>query len=193
MKTKRYINQRTEERTTSASIALKWHNQGDTVQVDTLNSTGSLNNSVSVVGVKKNDPDRENFETCKDIANKLEAYVDGCYYTCPDCGEKIKLPDDVGDKYKCPDCGEIHDVDDLEQLGLYDYFEDILDIEYLVDSKKQYKACKICVAYGGPSIYIDTETCNVELYWWGSRASYRILNSAVDAVDEWAEEYFNCL
>jgi hypothetical protein len=47
------------------------------------------------------------------------------------------------------------------------------------------------VAYGGPTIYIDTDSGDVELYWWNERARYPLSSSARDAVDEWAEEYWN--
>ncbi len=193
MRKHRYLNQNTQEVTDVASIAIQWHKAGDRVQVDTLNPSGSLHSSNVIEGATQHTQHDENFEYCKRIATELEAYENGNIYRCPECEEEIELPDGVGDKYKCPHCGEVSDVDDLEQLSLYDYFADILDIEYLVNSSKEYKACKICVAWGGPSIYIDTESRAVELYWWGQRASYSLLSSTVDAIDEWAEEYFNCI
>jgi hypothetical protein len=33
----------------------------------------------------------------------------------------------------------------------------------------------------------------VELYWWTDRASYPISYDAVDAVDEWAAEYWEVI
>lgn len=135
----------------------------------------------------------ENHDHCKRIAEEVEAYADGRVYRCPDCDEIIFLPDDVGDKYKCPDCGEIHDVDDLEQLGIYDYMGDILDIEYTCNCKKEYRSCSVCVAWGGPNIYIETDSSYVRLYWGGNRAEYPLSYNARDEIDNWAEEYFNCL
>ena len=187
-----YTNRRTTEKTDRASIALQWHNNGDSVGVIYNGVDGFVTRYSIISGAKVETEKRdENFEYCKRIATELEAYENGNIYRCPECGEETELPDGVGDKYKCPHCGEVSEVDDLEQLSLYDYFEDILDIEYLVNSEKEYKACKICVTWGGPSVYIDTESRAVELYWWGQRASYSLLSSTVDAIDEWAEEYFN--
>lgn len=139
--------------------------------------------------------DRENREHCKRIAEDLEDYASGNVYRCPDCGEILTLPDDVGDKYRCPDCGTVNDVDDLEQQSLYDYFEDCLDIEFRVSGRDRdaLRSVQIMVAYGGPNIYIDTATKQVELYWWTDRASYPISYDACNEVDAWASEYWGCM
>lgn len=136
--------------------------------------------------------DRENWETCKCIALEAEAYAAGNIYKCPDCGALLNLEGHDGDKYKCPDCGEIHDVDDLEQLGIWDYMDDALDIEYRVGGRMELRSVQVMVACGGPNIYIDTGVRAVKLFWWSDRAEYPILPSVCDLIDEWAEELFEC-
>ena len=136
---------------------------------------------------------RENENTCESIALELEAYAAGEFYRCPDCGEVLHMADHTGDKYKCPQCGAVNDTDDFEQCSIWDYFNDYLDIDYVVTSSKEYKACRVLVAYGGPNIYIDTMSGYVELYWWSERTRYKMLSHAIDAVDEWAEEMWKCL
>ena len=134
----------------------------------------------------------EGFERCKRIAEELEAYCDGIRYRCPDCGEVVELSEDVGEKFKCPGCGETNDKDDFEQLGIYDYFDDILDIDFIVNRYKEYKACSVCVGFGGPNIFIDTWERAVCLYWGGTQARYSLLSDTIDEIDEWAEELYNC-
>jgi hypothetical protein len=85
----------------------------------------------------------------------------------------------------------VNDIDDLEQLSVWDYLADALDVDYIVGRDREYKSCRVMVAYGGPTIYIDTDSGNVELYWWNERARYALSSSARDAVDEWAEECWN--
>lgn len=133
--------------------------------------------------------DRENREHCRRIAEDLEAYADGRVYKCPECGECIT------DENLFCSCGAQVDLinGEWEQQSLYDYFSDCLDIEYRVGSDKEYRSVCVMVTCGGPNIYIDTESKAVELYWWGDRASYHILSDAVDAVDDWAREYWECL
>lgn len=138
--------------------------------------------------------EHRNNEHVKSISDDLDKYVDGIVHRCPDCDSTIEIPETVGDKFKCPCCGEVHEIEEFEQLSLYDYFGgDVLDIDYLVNYQKEYKGARILVAWGGPNIYIDTISGNVELYWWTESAKHRMRSDVIDAIDEWAEEYFNCL
>lgn len=146
--------------------------------------------------------DRENREHCQRIAEDVEAYAAGNYYKCPDCCgvhhwdavEESEHEDEAGwAVYTCPDCGAEIAEDDWEQQSLYDYFSDCYDIEYRCDSKREYRSVCIMVACGGPNIYIDTSSKAVELYWWTDRARYYLSSDAVDAVDDWAREYWDCL
>lgn len=198
MEKKIYRNNRTNETTLKAAEAMNWHRNGDSIYVGHLIHPRNNKNAHYFIVVdgatrKERDADRENWEHCRRIAEEVEAYADGLVHRCPDCGNRIQLPENVGDKYRCPDCGQVHDLDDLEQLSIWDYMEDILDIEYRCGSDRKYRSCQIMVAYGGPNIYIDTASGAVELYWWTDRAKYYLDSDAVSAVDDWAEEYWNCL
>lgn len=188
---KLYINNRTQDYTFKATEAIVWHRAGDEVRV--LNC-----NTISFVDIPGADPVKkernaaeENRNHCKHIATEIEAYADGNVYHCPECGEEIRMPDDVGDKYRCPHCHTVADIEDYEQLSIWDYMTDILDIEYRCGSDREYRSCKIMVACGGPNIYIDTAAAMVKLYWWTEYAEYPLSYAACDAIDEWAEEYWN--
>lgn len=134
---------------------------------------------------------KEHNEHCKEIAERLEAFARGYLARCPECGEDIE-PDD-SDTFTCPHCGHSCDVDELEPLSIYDYFTDsIYNIEYRCDSRKEYKSVQIMVACGGPNIYLDTASGDVELYWWTERGRYPMSSSVIRALDEFAEELWNC-
>ena len=137
----------------------------------------------------------ENRKHCQYIAEELEKYASGEIYRCPECGEYCSIEEEENENgetiYKCG-CGCITEYEP-EQLSLHDYFSDCLDIEYRVSSSKEYRSVCIMVTCGGPNIYIDTETKNVELYWWGERANYPISYDVINEIDAWAEEYWNCL
>ena len=130
---------------------------------------------------------------CKAIADRLEAIADGRMYKCPECGEYVE------DNSLFCECGCQVDLigndesDPWEQVSFYDYFENALDIDYITNSQKEYKACRIMIAWGGPNIYVNTWERKVELYWWTEHASFYLSAEACDAIDEYAEEYFNCL
>lgn len=182
-----YYNTRTKATTTAASEALQWHNAGDTLEVWKKGATARITGAQ----VEKPDFESECRDHCKRIADEVNAYADGSVYACPECGEVFTMPDDVGDKYKCPHCGEVNDVDDWEQQTIYNYINNVLDWEYRVSRDKEYRSCEICVGWGGPNIYIDTDDAYVKLYWGNTQTQYPIKYDTRDALDECMEEYFN--
>lgn len=75
------------------------------------------------------------------------------------------------------------DTEYTEASG-YDYLSDALDIQYIVNSDRTYRAARICIALGGPTAWINTLTEQLEVAWW-SAPEYRELPKAfVDALDE---------
>lgn len=147
---------------------------------------------------KEND---ENRDTCKRIAEELEAYAGDDCVKCPECG-CIHYKSDFEERenedgemvYICPDCGkEVEDPDDLETLSIYDYFEDNepYNIEYRIDSNKELRSVEIMIACGGPNIYIDTAKNAICLHWWGSSAEYPIDDSTAATIEEYFNEFFN--
>lgn len=195
---KKYGNENTREITTSATQALKWQRGGDNVLVSSFNSDGEHVKTITIKGASV-ESERERFdrvegrERCKAIAEELNAYVDGYFHKCPECDEAIEFPDGVGDKFKCPHCGNVADTEDYEELTIYDYMDDILDIDFMVNRYKEYSSCSICIGWGGPNIYIDTDSVEIKLYWGNTRESYPIHYTTRDAIDEWAEEYYNSI
>ena len=136
--------------------------------------------------------DRENRNHCECIALEMECYAAGEFCRCSECGETVYFPDGVGDKYKCPHCGNVADIDEYEQLGLWDYLQDVYDIEYSIGGDRELRGVRVMVACGGPNIYIDSARRKVELHWWTEYAEYTILREVADAMNEWAEEMWGC-
>jgi predicted RNA-binding Zn-ribbon protein involved in translation (DUF1610 family) len=179
--------------TRSASEALSWHRAGHDIIVAAPGKSAVYIHGAPQEAERQDD---ENRAHCKRIALELDAYVNGEIKRCPDCGE-IHRRDwgDVGDAFRCPNCGEVASVDDWEWLWVYDFLSDALDVEYIVSGRARdsLRAVRVMVAYGGPTIYIDTDTGHVELYWWTERARYALSSYAIDAVNEWAGEMWACL
>ena len=93
--------------------------------------------------------------------------------------------------YTMPDGKEIADTD-LEVATIGDYFSDFYDVDYIVDSNKKYKACRVLVAFGGPNIYIDTWNQEVQLEWWGEHAETYIPDDLCGAIDEFFKTLYEC-
>lgn len=138
--------------------------------------------------------DYDNTAHCIDIANELDAFASSDMIRCPECGEIISLPYEEGEGVEL-DCGckvNIDDLDDLDEVTMYDYFEDhMYDIEYTIGGDFDYRGVRVMIACGGPNIYINTNNKRVELYWWGDTAYAALSDRAVDAIDAYFEDGYN--
>lgn len=105
----------------------------------------------------------ENREYCKNIADELEAIYNG---------EVLN--------------------DDGETMTLYDYFTDVLDFEYTINSRKEYQSVSVWICLGGPNVWIDTSDSYVRLAWGASREEYPLRYFVRDEIDSIFEDYYNC-
>lgn len=77
-----------------------------------------------------------------------------------------------------------------EPISAFDYLQDALDIEYIVNSKKEYLGARVLIAFGGPNIWINTRTKTVEGHWWSDSATASFQDNI--GLDEAMEELFSC-
>ena len=126
----------------------------------------------------------ENRQYCKRITDEIEAYDIGSVWKCLGCGETVEAP--AEDPETCPSCGE-----EMEQLGLYDWLADALDVEYTVDNDLDYKAAKIYVTLGGPTVWVDTADRAVKLAWGTDREEYPLDWDTSAHLDEVLEDEYN--
>ena len=149
----------------------------------------------------------KNLEHVQNIVKDMEKYASGDFFTYN--GELY--PIDERDFSKIPGCtiqqenvlNEIHIFyimpdgeaifeGDIEIADIGDYFDDFYDVDYIVDSNKNYKACRVLVAYGGPNIYINTWDEQVQLEWWSEKAVIDIPKDLCIAIDDFFEMVYNC-
>jgi hypothetical protein len=79
-------------------------------------------------------------------------------------------------------CGAIKE--NGETLSLYNWVDDVLDFEFIVDRCKHYVSAKIYVTLGGPNVWIDTAARVVKLTWGGNCAEYPIAEDAAEQLDD---------
>ena len=86
-------------------------------------------------------------------------------------------------------------AEELEETDIYSYFSEneIYNIEYRVDEKKEYKSVEIMIACGGPNIYIDTDRKEVLLYWWSDEAEYGLSDEVCNSINSYFEDLYNSI
>lgn len=136
---------------------------------------------------RKEDPtDIELRENCERIRKELEMFADGYLYDLEE--DKMVSREDVED--------EDGMIDDERYQDFYSYYlTDNLGIKVTHDiqSPDEIFACEICVAWGGPNIYINTYTECVEGYWgYSGRASVAFSKKVTEMIDSEVEELMSC-
>ena len=133
----------------------------------------------------------DNERMVKDIAKKLDDIANGCLYICPCCRETFdinELSQSEEDNYYCPECDDTI----LDSFTMYDYLEDTLSIEYRVFNKEDdINSVKLCRAYGGPNIFIDTEDNTVKLYWYSDYAECEFSQEASNEINYTCNEIWH--
>ncbi len=82
-------------------------------------------------------------------------------------------------------------LENCECCTLSEYFDDVLDIEYIVDRNKEYRGANITIATGGPHIEVRTQDKDVKLWWGGKEASWGLRYDTVNAIDDIFEEMYS--
>ena len=82
------------------------------------------------------------------------------------------------------------DIDSDGEFSAFDYLQNALDIEYVIDRKGRCIGGRILVAFGGPNIWIDTRRGRVEGYWENESASATFEDGI--GLEDALEELWNC-
>jgi hypothetical protein len=118
------------------------------------------------------------------IANELSGGVDGSEWAYEWHESNCRLYDADGEET----LSEHLEWCD-ERPSVADWMEDVLDIEYIVNSRREYIGARVLVGFGGPNLWINTRTSTVEGYWWGAYEEQRYTDNL--GLDDWLEEYWD--
>ena len=145
----------------------------------------------------------KNLEHVKEIADNLEKVASGDYFMYDgdlypidtDDFSEVKgcRYDEENDMYIMADGEELCESD-VYPASWFDWLGDNeYDIEYTIGGNKEYRGVRIMIACGGPNIYINTNSGDVELYWWNESARYPMASDVVNMIDSTYEEMFACM
>ena len=77
-----------------------------------------------------------------------------------------------------------------KDITAHDWMEGTYDIRYLVDREKRYMAAEIMVAGGGPTIWVNLNTMEVEGYWGSDRVTEPFIDNL--GLDDYCQEMYGC-
>lgn len=72
-----------------------------------------------------------------------------------------------------------------------DDYASVLDHRYVIDYDGAYRSVHLLVAFGGPNIWICTDTMEVNGYWGSDRVTSWFGRSASDEIDDFYEDLYN--
>lgn len=142
----------------------------------------------------------ETMEYVLSIVKELETIYKGNCYKCPKCGEVIEWKDnqytekEEDSVYKCDCCGETFPEHDMESYGLIDYLcENDLDTEYRIGRDGEYRSASICIGFGGPNVFIDTQNNSAKIYWGGEYAEVPFDEEVGIEIDDFYEQEYESM
>ena len=95
------------------------------------------------------------------------------------CGEQLRrMCKNIADS--------IHEPGEQDSAG--SWMEGTYDIRYIVDREKRYLGAELLVAGGGPTIWVNLYTNEVEGYWGGDRVTMSFTDNL--GLNEYCEEMY---
>lgn len=76
------------------------------------------------------------------------------------------------------------DLESPTEASAMDYLSDVLDIQYLVNSDRSYRAARVLIAFGGPTAWIDTHSSQLEVAWWSEPEFRELPQEFIDGLDD---------
>ena len=83
-------------------------------------------------------------------------------------------------------CKHIAETISTPLEDVHEWMNDVYDIEWITFNDHSYKAARLLVAGGGPNIWVNMNTHEVEGYWWGDHCKVPFVDNL--QLDEYLEE-----
>ena len=83
-------------------------------------------------------------------------------------------------------CKEIAEDITAGKEDVHKWMEDVYDIQWITNQDHKYQGARLLVAGGGPNIWVNMNTHEVEGYWWGDHCKVPFVDNL--QLDEYLEE-----
>ena len=123
---------------------------------------------------------KERIKTVRDKEGRRETCEQQLRRMCKDIADGITNPVTSND--------EQEDGSVEQHGGAGEWMEGVYDIHYTVDREKRYMGAEILVAGGGPTVWVNLNTQEVEGYWGGDRVNVPFSDNL--GLDDYCEEMY---
>ena len=105
------------------------------------------------------------------------------------CEEQLRrMCKNIANSISSPEMITDEETGEKREDTAHDWMEGTYDIRYYVDREKRYLGAEILVAGGGPTIWVNTYTKEVEGYWGGDRVTWNFIDNL--GLDDYCEEMY---
>ena len=123
---------------------------------------------------------KERIKTVRDKEGRRETCEEQLRRMCKSIADSIREPQEITDE----------ETGEKRTETASDWMEGVYDIRYIVDREKRYFSAELLVAGGGPTIWVNLNTMEVEGYWGGDRVTHPFRDSL--DLDGYCEEMYGC-
>jgi hypothetical protein len=109
-------------------------------------------------------------ETCEEQLRRM----------CKSIANSISEPQQITDE----------ETGEKREETTHDWMEDVYDIEWITHRDHSYKAARLLVAGGGPTIWVNLLGNTVDGYWWGDTCKVPFSDNL--GLDDYLEELHPC-
>lgn len=85
-----------------------------------------------------------------------------------------------------------YDEDEDEEYNIGVYLERCLDFKFIINSDFTYHGVEVVVAFGGPSVWINTSEERIYIAWWNQSAKAHLSSGICEAIDDYFNELYCC-
>ena len=114
------------------------------------------------------------------VKKKSETSGEQLRRMCKDIADEITNPVTSND--------EQEDGSVEQHGGAHAWMQDVYDIRYILDREKRYMGAELMVAGGGPTIWVNLYTKEVEGYWGADRVTVPFADNL--GLDDYCEEMY---
>ena len=103
------------------------------------------------------------------------------------CEEQLRrMCKNIADDISNPKISKDDGGEAIELQTAHEWMEGVYDIEWITNQDHSYKAARLLVAGGGPSIWVNLLGNTVDGYWWGDTCKVPFVDNL--HLDEYLEE-----